>query len=122
MTASNLFPNKAAAFKQINDAVNTLTLNSRAHTRAEREKVIEFFGGCRHNPDIIKILVDALRRFGHNFSDPEKIRIAEIIRGQEKIPPLTAKTLRDSLEKIIIQEKSMRVGAALMATLEKISE
>ena len=110
------------ALKELNKAINNLTLNSRRCTRAEREKVIDVLGKSSHNPDVIKILLDALRRFGQNFTDEEKIRIAEIIRRQEKIPPLTAKTLRDSLEKIIVQERSPRVGAAFMAAFEKVTE
>ena len=122
MTTSSAITDKLAAFKKFNAAVNTLTINSRSASRAEREKVIEFLGQCIHNPDIIKILVDALRRFGNNFSEAEKIRIAEIIRPQGNVPPLTVQSLRDSVEKIVVNERSPKVGSALMRMLEKITE
>ena len=110
-----------AALKQLNDAVHAITLRSRQSTLQERQKGIEFLAARSANPDVIKIFADALRRFGHNLTDAEKIRIADILRAQENMPPITAQTLRDSLEKIIINEKSPRAGAALRAALEKVS-
>jgi len=122
MTTSSAVTWNLEAFKKFNAAVNTLTVNSRSSSPAEREKVINFLARCSHDPDIIKIILDALRRFGDNFSEAEKIRIAEILNPQGHISPLTMQSLRDSVEKIIIRERSPQVGSALMRMLEKITE
>ena len=122
MTTSSAITDKLTAFKKFNAAVNTLTINSHSVSPAEREKVIDFLATCAHNPDIIKIILDALRRFGDNFSEAEKIRIAEILLPHGHVPPLTVQSLRDSVEKIILKERSPKVGSALMRMLEKMTE
>jgi hypothetical protein len=114
--------NQLSPLKALNQAVHTITINSRRSSCEERRWVIEFFAERSGNPDMLKILLDALRRFGQNFSDGEKIRIAEILLRQDKMPPIARQTLKDALERIVVVEKSQAVGAALMALLEKVSD
>ena len=117
MTQTN--PEKSTVLELFNRAVSAITINSRQSSRQQRQAGIEFLAGRSANPDVIKIFADALRRFGQNFTEPEKIRIAEILRAQDDMPPLTVQSLKDSLEKIIVQEKSPRAHAALHAALVK---